>query len=88
VFRKLRSVDPCFFAALIGFGLKHILDANPSAYGDIVVHRWQYFLVSVFLFLRFFLGSLITFGLSILSYKSQKESPASRTNCCFLIFVS
>jgi hypothetical protein len=45
-----------FFAALIGFGLKHILDADPKAYGDIVAHRWQYFLVAVLLFLIFFIG--------------------------------
>src|SRR5690349_13876561 len=44
-----------FFAAFIGFSLKHILDARPdTAIGE---NRFFFLCVSVFLFLRFFFGS-------------------------------
>lgn len=43
-----------FFAVLLGFGLKKLLDA-PSF--DPANARWPCFLMSVFLFLRFLLGS-------------------------------
>jgi hypothetical protein len=79
-----------FFAALIGFGLKHILDADPNAYGDIAVHRWQYFLVSVFLFLRFFLGSANHLWFEHLKPQKPEREPSLQnklllSDLCFLI---
>jgi hypothetical protein len=43
-----------FFAALLGLGLKNLLD--PKAFNPANA-RWPCFLMSVFLFLRFLLGS-------------------------------
>ena len=44
-----------FFAALIGFSLKHILDAKSDT--GIGSHKIYFLCISVFLFLRFFFGS-------------------------------
>jgi hypothetical protein len=77
-----------FFAALIGFGLKHILDADPKAYGDIVAHRWQYFLVAVLCFLDFLLVQLITFGLSMLRHGTPNGNRKFKLDYCCLISVS
>lgn len=44
-----------FFAALIGFSLKHILDAKPDT--GVGSHKIFFLCISVFLFLRFFFGS-------------------------------
>jgi hypothetical protein len=74
-----------FFAALIGFGLKHILDADPKAYGDIVAHRWQYFLVAVLLFLRFFIGSANHLWLR---HGTASENRKFKIDCWCLISVS
>jgi hypothetical protein len=48
-------VVTAFFAAVIGFGLKHLLDATQG--GQISAHKWPFFLVTIFLFLRYLLGS-------------------------------
>jgi hypothetical protein len=79
-----------FFAALIGFGLKHILDADPKAYGDIVAHRWQYFLIAVLLFLRFFIGSANHLWFEhVKARDTQRESKIQirllLSDLCFLI---
>jgi hypothetical protein len=48
---SIRSASQ-FFAALIGFNLKHILDAKPET--GIGSHKIFFLCLSVFLFLRFF----------------------------------
>jgi hypothetical protein len=48
-------VVTAFFAAVIGFGLKNLLDATEG--GQISAHKWPFFLVTIFLFLRYLLGS-------------------------------
>jgi len=44
-----------FYATLIGFGLRHILDIRgPNTIGH---YKWLFFFVAIFLFLRFLLGA-------------------------------
>ncbi|MCZ6653996.1 MAG: hypothetical protein O7D91_13335 [Planctomycetota bacterium] len=46
-----------FFAALVGFGLKHLADVTECSAPDIYPHRAICFVLGVLLFLRFLLGS-------------------------------
>ncbi len=46
-----------FFAALIGFGLKHLVDVTEHGAPGIYPHRAMCFVLAVLLFLRFLLGS-------------------------------
>jgi hypothetical protein len=47
------------FAAILGFGLNHILEAEHTepARSVIAHHRWGFFLIALFIFLRFLTGS-------------------------------
>lgn len=42
-----------FFAALVGFGLKHLADVTKCSAPDIYPHRGICFVLAVLLFLRF-----------------------------------
>lgn len=46
-----------FFAALVGFGLKHLADTTMCSAPEIYPHRATCFVLAVLLFLRFLLGS-------------------------------
>ena len=46
-----------FFAALVGFGLKHLLDVTQWRAPEIYPHKLICFVLAVVLFLRFLLGS-------------------------------
>jgi hypothetical protein len=54
---SIRAVT-VFFAAVLGFGLKHLLDTDyTQKTADIYTYKWLFFLVAVFIFLRFLTGS-------------------------------
>jgi hypothetical protein len=58
--RYLQSITvvTLFFAALLGFGLNHLLETEHTEKGSIIAdHRWGVFFVAVFIFLRFLTGS-------------------------------
>jgi len=58
--RYLQSITvvTLFFAALLGFGLNHLLETEHTEKGSIIAdHRWGFFFVAVFIFLRFLTGS-------------------------------
>jgi len=57
-----------FFAALVGLAVRYVIDGNNPLSADL---RWPCFLLSVFLFLRFLLGSA-----NHLWYEYTKNEPA------------
>jgi hypothetical protein len=61
-----------FFAAVVGFGLKHILDGGGPA--SISNHKWAFFIVTTLLFLRYLLGSA-----NHLWVEHVKSAPTPRT---------
>jgi len=58
-----------FFAAVLGFGLKHLLDTVKKDSLEIYTHKWLFFLVAVFIFLRFLTGSANNLWLEHQKYK-------------------
>jgi hypothetical protein len=57
MYEQIIRVTTAFFSALIGFGLKHLLDIRPEDAGDFARDQWPCFILAVLLFLRFLLGS-------------------------------
>ncbi len=85
--QSIRAIT-AFFAVLLGFGLKRLLDAEafdpPNA-------RWPCFLMSVFLFLRFLLGSnnhmWVEFVYPDRDEKNVREANSGRVLNDFLFLV-
>ncbi len=50
--QSIRTIT-AFFAVLLGFGIKKLLDSGVELGGD----KWPCFILSVLLFLRYLLGS-------------------------------
>jgi hypothetical protein len=74
--RYLQSITvvTLFFAALLGFGLNHILEAEHTEKGSIIAHhRWEFFFVAVFIFVRFLTGSANHLWLEYV--KNPREDP-------------
>src|SRR2546427_10582312 len=73
-----------FFSALIGFGLKKLLDAGTE---DLVgLNRWLCFILAVLLFLRFLLGSANHLSLEYTWQEHPGASPGPLTrDILFLI---
>jgi len=55
-FEKTIQVAVAFYAALTGFGLKHILDAEGSS-DFLAMNKWPIFIVAVLLFFRILAGA-------------------------------
>jgi len=58
-----------FFAAVLGFGLKHLLDTLKKDAPEIYTYKWLFFLVAIFIFLRFLTGSANHLWLEYQKYK-------------------
>ena len=68
-YEKSITVVTLFFAAILGFGLNHILEAEHiKPHGIIADHRWGFFLVAVLIFLRFLTGSANHLWLEYVKY--------------------
>jgi hypothetical protein len=57
-FEKIIQVAVAFYAALTGFGLKHMLDAERSSdYLSANIYKWPFFIVAMLLFFRILAGA-------------------------------
>jgi hypothetical protein len=69
-YKQSITVVTLFFAALLGFGLNHILETEHTEPDRSVIahHRWGFFFVAVFIFLRYLTGSANHLWLEYVKY--------------------
>jgi hypothetical protein len=75
-------VTTVFFSALVGFGLKHLLDADVA---ELAPYRWACFLLAMFTFLRFLLGSANHLWFEYVSGPDKKPNQLLISDIIFLV---
>jgi hypothetical protein len=65
------SVFTVFFAAVLGFGLNHLLELDTQKGGP---YKWLFFLVATFIFLRFLTAAANNLWLEYLKYERVYQS--------------
>jgi hypothetical protein len=65
-----------FFAAVLGFGLKHMLDTAKTVNAEaLYTYKWQFFVVTVLIFLRFLTGPANHLWLQYVKFQTYYRYP-------------